>query len=139
MIARNFIIGPDFRMETGKIISAASQRFSARIFNFASMIAVALPVLVMIWIAASIFVYASVAHHPNPRVVYYNRIAGYRFYGVTGALVVFGQPVYGMFQHWWQGLLAVWLVAVLAVIPLGLRDLLRVRRENWQDMTMEGN
>lgn len=123
-------------MEQQKRISAASQRFSARIFNLASMVAAAFPPLLMIWIAASIFAYASVAHHPNPRVVHYNRIAGYRFYGAAGAMVVFGQPIYGLFGNW-HGLLAVWAILVLAIIPLGLRDLLRVRQENWQDMEIE--
>lgn len=120
-------------MDQKKIISAEQQRASARIFNLASMVAVLIPPLLMIWIAASIFAYASVAHHPNPRVVHYNRFAGYRFYGVAGAMVVFGQPIYGLFGNW-HGLLAVWAIMALAVIPLGLRDLIRVQRENWQDM-----
>jgi len=120
-------------MEHKKHISANNQRFSARIFNIASMVASTIPPLLMIWIAASIFVYASVAHHPNPRVVHYNRAAGYRFYGVAGSMVVFGQPIYGLFGNW-HGLLAVWVIIALVVIPLGLRDLIRVQREDWQDM-----
>lgn len=123
-------------MEQQKRLSASQQRLSAQIFNLASMGASAIPPLLMIWIAASIFVYASVAHHPNPRVVHYNRVAGYRFYGVAGAMVVFGQPIYGLFGNW-HGLLAVWAVIALTVIPLGIRDLIRVRRENWQDMVIE--
>lgn len=120
-------------MDHKKIISAAQQRFSARIFNLASMIAVLIPPVLMIWIAASIFAYASVAHHPNSRVVLFNRLAGYRFYGVAGAMVVFGQPIYGLFNNW-HGLLAVWAILAAVVIPWGIRDLLRVQREDWQDM-----
>lgn len=125
-------------MEQKKIISANQQRVSAKIFNLASMVAVAIPPLLMIWIAASIFAYASVAHHPNPKVVHYNRFAGYRFYGVAGTLVVLGQPIYGLFNNW-HGLLAIWAILVLAVFPWGVRDLLRVQRENWQDMEVEVN
>ncbi|PWB59756.1 MAG: hypothetical protein C3F18_00610 [Nitrosomonadales bacterium] len=125
-------------MDQKKIISAAQQRFSARIFNLASIIAVLIPPLLMIWIAASIFAYASVAHHPNPKVAHYNRFAGYRFYGVAGAMVVFGQPIYGLFNNW-HGLLAVWAIFAAVVIPWGIRDLLRVQRENWQDMEIEVN
>lgn len=121
-----------------KNISAAQQLFAARIFNLASMIAVLIPPLLMIWIAASIFVYASVAHHPNPKVVHYNRFAGYRFYGVAGAMVVFGQPIYGLFNNW-HGLLAVWAILAGVVLPWGIRDLLSVQRENWQDMETEVN
>lgn len=125
-------------MEQKKIISANQQRVSAKIFNLASMVAVAIPPLLMIWIAASIFAYASVAHHPNPKVVHYNRFAGYRFYGVAGTLVVLGQPIYGLFNNW-HGLLAIWAILVLAVFPWGVRDLLRVQRENWRDMEVEVN
>ena len=125
-------------MEQKKHLSANSQRLSATIFNIVSMVASTLPPLLMIWIAASIFVYASVAHHPNPRVVHYNRIAGYRFYGVAGAMVVLGQPIYGLFGNW-HGLLALWAIIALVVIPLGLRDLVRVQREDWQDMEIEAN
>lgn len=125
-------------MEQQKRLSASQQRLSAQIFNLASMVASAIPPLLMIWIAASIFAYASVAHHPNPRVVHYNRVAGYRFYGVAGAMVVFGQPIYGLFGNW-HGLLAVWAVIALVVIPLGIRDLIRVKRENWQDMEIEAS
>lgn len=125
-------------MEHKKHISANNQRFSARIFNIASMVASTIPPLLMIWIAASIFVYASVAHHPNPRVAHYNRAAGYRFYGAAGSMVVFGQPIYGLFGSW-HGLLAVWAIIALVVIPLGLRDLVRVQREDWQDMEIEAN
>lgn len=124
-------------MERQPFVSATQQRVSAQVFNVASMVAVAIPPLLMLWIAASIFVYASLAHHPNARVVYYNRIAGYRFYGVAGAMVVFGQPIFGLFHVWWQGWLAIWLVFAVVVFPLGIRDLIRVRRETWQDMDIE--
>jgi len=34
-------------------------------------------------------------------------------------------------------LVLVWLVSLAVVVPLGVRDILRARRENWQDMTVE--
>ncbi len=136
--AHNFNTSDCAVMTQKQLISANQQRFSARIFNLASIIATVIPPLLMIWIAASIFAYASVAHHPSPRVVHYNRIAGYRFYGAAGTMVVFGQPIYGLFGNW-HGLLAVWAILALVVIPLGLRDLIRVQREDWQDMEIEVN
>lgn len=123
-------------LKTEKIISAKQSQFAAKIFNLASIAVALVPPLLMIWVAASIFVYASVAHHPNPRVVHYNRIAGYRFYGVAGFLVVFGQPIYGFFGNW-HGLLALWALLALAVLPLGIRDLIRVQGETWEDMVVE--
>ncbi|NOT16970.1 MAG: hypothetical protein HOP20_02735 [Sulfuriferula sp.] len=121
---------------TTKTITAASALFSARLFNIASITATLIAPLLMIWIAASIFVYASVAHHPEARVVYYNRISGYRFYGATGAMVIFGQPIYSLFGNW-HGLVAAWLILVVVVVPFGIVDIIRAGRENWQDLTIE--
>lgn len=119
-----------------KLIRAEQARSSALVFNLASMAASIVVPLLMIWIAASIFVYAAIAHHPNPRTVYYNRIAGYRFYGAAGVLLVFGQPLYSYFGGW-RALVGLWVLLLLATVPLGIRDWLRVRREAWQDMTIE--
>lgn len=119
-----------------KRIPAEQSKKAALIFNLASMAASIVVPLLMIWIAASIFVYAAVAHHPNPRTVYYNRMAGYRFYGIAGVLLVFGQPVYSYFGGW-HALVGLWAVLVLVTVPLGLRDWFRVNREAWQDMTIE--
>lgn len=69
-------------------ITAAQSLFSARLFNIASIVATIIAPLLMVWIAVSIFVYSSVAYHPNPRTVYYNRISGYRFYGAAGTMLV---------------------------------------------------
>ncbi len=121
---------------TTKTITGKSALFAARLFNIASVIATLIAPLLMIWIAASIFAYASVAHHPNPRTVYYNRISGYRFYGATGAMVIFGQPIYGLFGNW-HGLVAAWMIMVIVVVPLGIWDIFRAGRENWEDLTVE--
>lgn len=119
-----------------KRISAKQARKSALIFNLASMAASIVVPLLMIWIAASIFVYAAIAHHPNPRTAYYNRIAGYRFYAAVGVLLVFGQPVYSYFGGW-HALAGLWGALLLTTVPLGIRDWLRVNRDSWQDMTIE--
>jgi hypothetical protein len=34
-------------------------------------------------------------------------------------------------------LLTVWAVSILVIVPLGIRDLIRIRRENWQDILVE--
>lgn len=134
-----------------KTVTAASQRRDAKLFNIFSCAAVGLMPLIiptLLWIAASIFVHASVAHHPNPRVREFLYPGGYRFYGLVGALVVLlnfspqmskwvpgvipmGPLHLPMFWVW------VWVAALLVVIPLGLRDILRANKENWQDMTVE--
>lgn len=91
---------------------------------------------VMIWMAASIFVYASIAHHPNSRTAHYNKWAGYRFYGVMGSLVVIGPAIYGLLDGW-GGLMLVLGLAVTIIVPWALFDIFRAARETWQDMTVE--
>lgn len=123
-----------------KLISAAHCRRSAQIFIIGSMLAVVIPPLIMVWIAASIFVYASVAHHPDMRVREFQRQAGYRFYGLVGSLVVvlnFSSEMKAWLGGGMNLLLTVWAVSLLLVVPLGIWDLIRISRENWQDMTVE--
>lgn len=134
-----------------KAISAAHQKRDAQIFNILSCIAIGLMPLViptLLWVAASIFVHASIAHHPNLRVREFLYPGGYRFYGMVGALVVV-LNFSGIMSGWVPGVVHlgplklpmfwvwVWVVSLLVVVPLGLRDIVRARKENWQDMTVE--
>ena len=123
-------------MKVKKLITAGQSRFSAQLFNIASVVATLIAPLLMIWIAASIFVYASIAHHPNPRTAEYNRFSGYRFYGAAGAMMVFGQPIYVLFGNW-HGLVAIWAILAIVVVPWGLWSIYKAGHEEWQDMTIE--
>jgi hypothetical protein len=147
-------------MKAKRLISGKSSRFAAQLFNLASVAAITagitalmlgklfasqkigfLPFVLsfpplMIWLAASIFVYASIAHHPNALTREYHRWAGYRFYGATGAMVVVGQPIYGLLGGW-NGLATVWALLFLIVVPAGVHAIWKAARENWQDMTIE--
>ncbi len=147
-------------MKVKRVIEGDSSRFSAQLFNIASVAAISIGISalllgkllashkigflpfvlsfppLMIWLAASIFVYASIAHHPNSRTRDYNRWAGYRFYGATGAMVVFGQPIYGLLGGW-SGVAVVWALLFVIVVPAGLYAIWKAAREDWQDMTIE--
>ena len=147
-------------MKAKRLITASSSRFAAQLFNIitVAVLMISLSALllgkllashkigflpfvlslppVMIWLGASIFVYASVAHHPNPRAVHYNKWAGYRYYVVMGSLVVFGQPVYGLLGGW-LGLMLVMGLAVAIIVPWALFDIYKAAREPWTDMTIE--
>lgn len=147
-------------MKAKRLISASSSRFAAQLFNIitVAVLLISLTALllgkllashkigflpfvlslppVMIWLGASIFVYASVAHHPNPRAVHYNKWAGYRYYGVMGSLVVFGQPIYGLMGGW-LGLMLVMGLAVTIIVPWALFDIYKAAREPWADMVIE--
>ncbi|MHB1145643.1 MAG: hypothetical protein ACYCZS_12175 [Thiobacillus sp.] len=147
-------------MKVKRVISASSSRFAAQLFNILTVTALMISLTalllgkllashkigflpfvlslppVMIWLGGSIFVYASIAHHPNPRAAHYNKWAGYRFYGVMGSLMVIGPAIYGLLDGW-QGLMLVLGTAVLIIVPWALYDIYRAARETWQDMTIE--
>ena len=118
------------------IITASQSRLAAQLFNIGSIVAVLVFPLLMIWIALSIFVYASIAHHPNPRVRAYNRWAGYRFYGAAGFMIPFGSPIYGIFGNW-HGVLALWAIMFIVVIPWGIWSVIKVYRDEWQETVVE--
>lgn len=147
-------------MNATRTIPAASSRLNAQLFNIITVIALLLSLTalllgkllasqkvgflpfvlslppVMIWLGASIFVYASIAHHPNPLVGHYNKWAGYRFYGVMGSLVVIGPMIYGLLGGW-QGLMLVLGSAVAIIVPWAIYDIIKAAREPWQDITIE--
>lgn len=128
-----------------KICTAKQQMRAAQTFTFFSIIAVLLlPAIIpmLLWIAASIFVYAAAAHHPNPRVCEFLKYSGYRFYGVVGALVVilnFSPQMSKAMGGLLPLALAIWLACILVVVPLGIRDLMRAKKEPWQDIEYESD
>jgi hypothetical protein len=147
-------------MKAKRVIAASSSRFAAQLFNLITVasLLISLTALllgkllagqkigflpfvlslppVMLWLGASIFVYASIAHHPNARAAHYNKWAGYRFYGVMGSLVVVGPMLYGLLGGW-QGLMLVLGLAVLIIVPWAIYDIFKAAREPWQDITIE--
>jgi hypothetical protein len=147
-------------MKAKRVISASSSRFAAQLFNMITVVVMlaALTALmlgkllaghkigflpfvlslppVMLWLGASIFVYASIAHHPNALTGHYNKWAGYRFYGVMGSLIVIGPAIYDSLGNW-QGLMLVMGLAVLLIVPWALFDIYKAAREPWADMTIE--
>lgn len=119
-------------------ISADSCKRAARIFNYGSIAAAALPFpLGILWIAGSMFVYAAHAHHPDLRVRHYIRWAGYRFYGVAGFVTIFSNDLAGAFGGGWRGWAGVWALIVLALVPWSLYDIWKAGREDWQDIDMK--
>lgn len=123
-----------------KIVTAKQQMRAAQAFPFFSSLAVIIPILIPFWIAASIFSYCSIAHHPCNRVCQYLVPAGYRFYGLMGTWVVL-LNFSSQLADWAGGALRlafiVWAISILVVVPFGIRDILRARKEPWQDITVE--
>jgi hypothetical protein len=120
-----------------KVLEADRCRFSAQVFNLATIVAVIIPIpLLMIWIGASMFVYAANAHHPDERVARYTRRAGYRFYGVTGGMVILGPPLFSWIGGF-QGVFMIWAIIALGLIPAAIWEILKARREMWRDIVVE--
>jgi hypothetical protein len=123
-----------------KIITAQSQMRAAQSFSFFSIVSILVPPVILIWIAASIFVYAAVANHPNLRVRDFLTHSGYRFYGLVGGLVAvlnFSPQLAKWAGGGMQLIEIIWVIAFLVVVPLGVRDILRAKKEPWKDFTLE--
>ncbi|AOU99442.1 hypothetical protein BI364_00615 [Acidihalobacter yilgarnensis] len=115
---------------TPKPITARSARNAATLFNYGNIVAFLLPFpLVFFWFGASMFIYAMNRQHPNPRVGYYTQIAAYRFYALTGFLVVAGTYFPPKLTHF----LIYWGVSAAIMIPWSIIDLIRIHRERWED------
>jgi hypothetical protein len=120
-----------------RAIPADKCRFAAQVFNLATIVAVLIPLpLLMIWVGASMFVYAANAHHPDERVAQYTRRAGFRFYGIAGAMVIFGQPIVSWLGGL-KGVLAIWAIFAAVLIPMAVWEILKARREEWRDIVVE--
>lgn len=118
-------------------LSKESCRKNAQAFNIGSIIAVLtgwLIIPMILWIAGSIYVHARAGHHPDQRVCNYNLQAGYRFYGTIGFLTLAVPITSGFFDDKWLFYGGVYVILILAVVPLGIRDILRAKNENWVDM-----
>lgn len=141
-----------------KIIAATSARKSASLFNWGNILAI-LPGLIavamvgtestdrmaiivmfimmivpnILWFAASIVIYIIARHHPNERVGHYTQQAAYRYYAIIGVIVVAG-TFYGTEVKLW---LITWIITALILVPWSIFDLVKIRKENWQDVTIE--
>jgi len=93
-----------------------------------------MPPVGLLWLAASMVVYAMNRHHPYEKVGDYTQQAAYRIYGVTGLIVAAAIfiPKDGLNYY-----LAIWAVAILIVVPWSIRDLWRIRKDDWCDVEIE--
>ncbi|MEF3193519.1 MAG: hypothetical protein K6346_04845 [Halothiobacillaceae bacterium] len=98
---------------------------SGKIMIFATAAAI---IPIIFWFGGSMLVYALNKHHPNPKVGHYTQWAAYRFYAITGSLVVVG-IFFPSDIRYYQ---AFWAIAALILIPWSILDLRKIQREDWQ-------
>lgn len=142
-------------------ISAGSARMMARLFNLGNIMAmlpglIVSPVILLghvekinliflfilmvvppiLWFGISIIVYIIARHHPNPRVGEYTQRAAYRFYGMFGIVI----PVGTFYGTQWQLWIITGGLVALILIPWSVLDLIRINREQWDDLqiTVQG-
>lgn len=116
------------------IISGKSARKAAGLFNIGNIISMLLPFpLGIFWMGLSMVVYAMNRHHPNEKVGYYTQQAAYRFYGIVGFVVVVA-IFFGTDINYW---LITWIISAGILIPWSIVDLIRIRKDNWQDSIFE--
>jgi len=121
------------KREKTTTITAEVAMKSSKYFFYGNIAAILVPFPIFIlWFGASIFVYAMFRHFPHPRVGYYTQIAAYHYYGLAGALVPVLTFAPGSFfiDYWW----ALWIVCAAILLPLSIFELVRINRENWQDI-----
>lgn len=121
------------------LLAIASTLLAATLFGLGQLIAdrklaflpmaMSLPPI-MIWLAASIFVYASIAHHPDHTVRHYNKWAGYRYYAVVGTLTIFANDLARLPTGWF----GVWGLFILVLVPWAAYDVWKAGREHWRDI-----
>jgi len=123
-------------MTNVKIVPADQSRKSAKVFNYGNIISVLIPFPVFIfWFGASMFVYALHRHHPNPRVGYYTQRAAYYYYALAGMMVPVLTFAPGDFflKYGWM----LWAGSALVLIPLSIREIMRINKEDWQDVEIK--
>ncbi|NIR60099.1 MAG: hypothetical protein GWO02_11570 [Gammaproteobacteria bacterium] len=118
-----------------RIAHARHARAAAALFNYGNIVAVLVPLpLGVLWLAASMVVYAMNRHHPNPKVGHYTQQAAYRIYGGAGAFTAAAIFIPGGGWEWYLG---AWALAVAVIVPWSAVDLVRIHRDEWVDMTLE--
>jgi hypothetical protein len=117
-----------------RIVTGQSAANAAKFFNYGNILAVLIPVpFIALWFGGSMLFYAFNRHHPNPKVGQYTQQAAYRFYALTGFLVV----VATFFPVKISYYLSFWAIAAAIIIPWSIHDIRKINRDTWEDTVYE--
>ncbi|MEE9326916.1 MAG: hypothetical protein V3U71_06425 [Cocleimonas sp.] len=117
------------------IITAQKSKKAAKLFSYGNILSVLIPFpLFIFWFGASMLIYAFHRHHPNPRVGFYTQKAAYNYYALAGILSVVMLFASGDFFYKFGWYL--WIACILILIPLSIKDILSVNKEDWKDVTI---
>lgn len=117
---------------TTHVVTGRRARTAATLFNYGNIVSILLPVPIgILWVGVSMLVYAMNRHHPNEKVGHYTQQAAYRFYGITGFFVAAATFIPGKGLMYY---LIAWGAAAAIIIPWSILDIIRISRDDWQDM-----
>ena len=119
--------------ETTRTVTGKSSRFAAMQMDLGNLISMLLPPLPLLWFGGSMLIYALHRHHPNPRVGHYTQHAAYRFYGLMAAIIPIGTFFPGRGITPW---LIAWGIGLAVIVPWSLWSIIKIRREDWPDITV---
>lgn len=117
-----------------RVLKASSSRFAAMQMDIGNIVSMLIPLpLAVLWFGISMLIYALHRHHPDPKVGHYTQWAAYRFYGVMGLVIPVGTFFPGKGITPW---LIAWGLGLLLIVPWSIWSIVRVRRDNWQDIEL---
>ncbi len=125
--------GISMNEKSPRVLKASSSRFAAMQMDLGNLMSMLVPPLPILWFGISMLIYALHRHHPDPRVGKYTQWAAYRFYGVMGLIIPVGTFFPGKGITPW---LIAWGIGVLIIVPWSIWSMIRVRREDWQDIEL---
>ena len=144
-----------------KIVSGASARRAASIFHYGNLAAALIPGFAILWFGMSMLVFAVNSHHPDPRVLEFNRRAARNYYpvmavvllviaagfggitenlGMTRLLETMGLGFLGRLgldPNFAALLMSMWFILFIILVPLSIRALIDIHRTEWHDVVVK--
>lgn len=150
IVDRSHSAEADSSAESTELLSGRSAKHAASVLHLGNLITILLPLfaiyswffseehsfaalivipILVIWIGASMLLYAIHRHHPNPKVGRYTKRATHWFFAAVGGFVVVGIffPIDARYY------LGAWLLAALAIVPWSIWNLIQIARDEWSD------
>lgn len=150
---------------TTRFISAASAKRAASLFHYGNLAAAIVPGFAIPWFGLSMLVFAVNSHHPDARVLDFNRRAARNFYPVMAVVLLtiaagFGglakdlgvealvhavgldtwaRRSIGMDPNFLGLVMALWILLFVVLVPLTIKSLIDIQRTPWRDMTLSSD
>lgn len=145
-----------------RIISAASAKRAASLFHYGNLAAAIIPGFAILWFGLSMLVFAVNSHHPDSRVLEFNRKGARHFYPIMAIVLLtiaagfsaggktpgltplihaigldtFARHEVGMDPGFLGLIVGMWILLFIIIVPLTIRSLIEIQRTPWRDLTI---